>query len=101
MTDDGSRGFHGTVIDYLLDAGIGTKTPALLYGCGPDPMLQALAAFSEERRLSIWVSMEQTMGCAVGACMGCAIPVHGPARFARVCTEGPVFDGREIVWTSH
>jgi dihydroorotate dehydrogenase electron transfer subunit len=62
-------------------------------------MLGALAALAEERRLQLWVSMEQTMGCAVGACLGCAIPVHGAARYARVCTEGPVFDAKEIVWT--
>ena len=99
-TDDGSRGFAGTVVDYLKSAGVGKEAEAVLYACGPNPMLEALAAFAAERKLPLWVSMEQTMGCAVGACMGCAIPVHGPARYARVCTEGPVFDAKEIVWTS-
>lgn len=99
-TDDGSRGFAGTVVDYLADGDFGQGGRSHLYACGPTPMLEALAAFAAERRLPLWVSMEQTMGCAVGACMGCAIPVHGPARYARVCTEGPVFDAKEIVWTS-
>ncbi|WP_455383319.1 dihydroorotate dehydrogenase electron transfer subunit [Salinispira pacifica] len=100
-TDDGSRGFPGTVLDYIEHSGIGKGERCVIYGCGPTPMLAAVAAFARERQLPFWVSMEQTMGCAVGACMGCAIPVHGPARYARVCTEGPVFDAREIVWTSH
>jgi dihydroorotate dehydrogenase electron transfer subunit len=40
--------------------------------------------------------MEQTMGCAVGACLGCTvIGVDGPLR---VCREGPVFAAEEIAW---
>ena len=42
------------------------------------------------------VSMEQNMGCAVGACLGCVIMgVGGPQR---VCREGPVFAAEEIAW---
>lgn len=99
-TDDGSKGFHGTTIDALVDyerSGTGEKSE--YFACGPMPMLSALAVHAENAQRQCWVSIEQTMGCAVGACMGCVIPIHDPKRYARVCTEGPIFDSREIVWT--
>ncbi len=97
-TDDGSRGFPGTVVDYLREHHPPIDEEVELYGCGPDPMLKALSTFAEERSCSLWLSLEQTMGCAVGACMGCAIRVTGPAQYARVCTEGPVFNAQEVIW---
>ncbi len=97
-TDDGSFGFHGTVVD-VLKTTYSTDDNWILYLCGPEPMLKAGHEFATERRVPAWVSLEQTMGCAVGACMGCAVRVTGGLGYARVCTEGPVFDSREIVWT--
>ncbi|HUX51060.1 MAG TPA: dihydroorotate dehydrogenase electron transfer subunit [Spirochaetia bacterium] len=97
-TDDGSRGFAGTVVDYLRQHAEKVGADAELYGCGPTGMLEALAAYSTESGFPLWVSLEQTMGCAVGACMGCVVTVRGPAQYARVCTEGPVFAAEEIVW---
>ena len=97
-TDDGSEGFSGTAID-LLRRTIGVTAGTLeLYLCGPDPMLRAGHYVALEHNIPTWVSMEQTMGCAVGACMGCAVRVTGPDQYARVCTEGPVFRSTEIVW---
>lgn len=97
-TDDGSIGYHGTVVD-LLEQTIGVVSGRLeLYCCGPEAMLRSAHECAERHGLPAWVSMEQTMGCAVGACMGCAVRVHGPDRYARVCTEGPVFRSTEIVW---
>ncbi|MFP4510341.1 MAG: dihydroorotate dehydrogenase electron transfer subunit [Spirochaetota bacterium] len=99
-TDDGSAGFHGTSVDALLSYERSHKLADVEYfACGPMPMLRSLAAHAESHKRQCWVSIEQTMGCAVGACMGCVIPVHGEGRYARVCTEGPVFDARAIVWT--
>lgn len=100
-TEDGSAGFAGTSVDQLLHRLDEENPPsAILYSCGPEPMMHRLTEIAEERSMPIWVSMEQTMGCAVGACLGCAVRVRGPMQYARVCTEGPVFDGKEIVWTS-
>jgi len=97
-TDDGSTGFAGNAIG-LLDQTIEvTAGELVVYLCGPDPMLRAGHGCAGRHGLPAWVSMEQTMGCAVGACMGCAVRVNGPARYARVCTEGPVFASTEIVW---
>ncbi len=97
-TDDGSKGFHGTVValaKQTIDITAGTVE---LYLCGPLPMLCAGHTLAAGRGLAAWVAMEQMMGCAVGACMGCAVPVHGEHAYARVCTEGPVFASDEIVW---
>ena len=96
-TDDGSEGFRGTVVDYLKHA-LSVEN-AELYACGPNPMLAEIAGVAEAHRVPCWVSMEQTMGCSMGACMGCVIRTHHPSGYARVCTEGPVFDSREIRWT--
>jgi len=97
-TDDGSEGFAGTVIDLLRRTISVTAGSLELYLCGPDPMLRAGHYAAVEHDIPAWVSMEQTMGCAVGACMGCAVRVTGPEQYARVCTEGPVFRSTEIVW---
>jgi hypothetical protein len=55
-----------------------------------------LGSTGARRKAFLQVSMEQTMGCAVGACLGCTvIGVEGPLR---VCREGPVFAAEEIAW---
>lgn len=99
-TDDGSTGFRGTAVDYLRELPKAELSGAELYACGPNPMMSGCHSFAGDFGLACWVSMEQIMGCGVGACMGCAIPVAGSASYARVCTEGPVFSSRTIAWTS-
>ncbi|HUW40807.1 MAG TPA: dihydroorotate dehydrogenase electron transfer subunit [Rectinemataceae bacterium] len=89
-TDDGSRGFRGTLVDWLeRDAPEGA---ARVYACGPAAMLAALAALARRRGWTSSLSAEQWMACGVGACMGCALPRIG-GGYARVCADGPVFDG--------
>jgi dihydroorotate dehydrogenase electron transfer subunit len=98
-TDDGSAGFAGTVVDYF-QLRIPRQPEAIeVYACGPSPMLKATAEYADRSGMRCWVSMEQVMGCAMGACMGCVIPVKSGSGYARVCREGPVFDSREIIWT--
>ncbi|MCL2219490.1 MAG: dihydroorotate dehydrogenase electron transfer subunit [Chitinispirillia bacterium] len=94
-TDDGSAGFKGNVAQYIntnitLDAG------TAVYGCGPEVMLKNLCGLTAASGASGWMSLEAMMACGVGACMGCVVKT---ARgYQRVCKEGPVFDGREIIW---
>lgn len=97
-TDDGSDGFAGTAVALLERLIVSADGAPEIYLCGPNPMLRAGHECAARYELPAWVSMEQTMGCAVGACMGCAVRVHGEAQYARVCTEGPVFSSTEIVW---
>ena len=122
-TDDGSLGHHGFVTELVTEYE-GWADQA--FACGPHPMLARLAQLAAGRRARLGVaklgrkrgggkvdppgstaarrksflqvSMEQTMGCAVGACLGCTVMgVDGPLR---VCREGPVFAAEEIAWPS-
>ena len=97
-TDDGSKGLQGTVIDLLQSFEDLRSENAEIYACGPHAMLAGTARFSETAGITCLVSMEQVMGCGVGACMGCAIRAREPGKFLRVCTEGPVFNAKDIQW---
>jgi dihydroorotate dehydrogenase electron transfer subunit len=108
-TDDGSAGFHGTLIGLLQsmwDAGELREGRDALYACGPNRMLAALAAWSAGRDLPCQVSLETHFGCGLGICAGCAVPVKTTAgteasafeRFVFLCREGPVMDARRIDW---
>ncbi|HXG88319.1 MAG TPA: dihydroorotate dehydrogenase electron transfer subunit [Vicinamibacterales bacterium] len=102
-TEDGSRGTHGRVtipleqsLAQLPDAG-----RAMLYACGPEPMLEAVARLAAKYRQPSEVSVERVMGCGLGGCYSCVIPVRNGSEhshFVRACVTGPVFDGSTIVW---
>ncbi len=97
-TDDGSYGVHGFVSDVLRE-NIGAYTSVCC--CGPKSMLRALAAIAEEAGIPCQVSMEERMGCGIGACLVCACALKaeaGETRYGHVCKDGPVFDSREVAW---
>ncbi len=98
-TDDGSCGERGCITDMFsaflfLPASVDTK--AVIYACGPRPMMAALRGIVKGRGITTYVSMEENMACGIGTCLGCVVrTVNGHKR---VCREGPVFDINEIVW---
>ncbi len=97
-TDDGSYGIHGFVSD-VLQQHIAEFTSVCC--CGPKPMLRALAAIAEQAGLLCQVSMEERMGCGIGACLVCACALaaeNGETRYGHVCKDGPVFDSKEVQW---
>jgi len=97
VTDDGSAGHKGFVTDLLQDRGHLFKgVPAMLYACGPKPMLKAVSEFSKRRKIPAQISFEEHMACGIGACLGCIVNTKSGQK--RVCKEGPVFDAREIIW---
>jgi dihydroorotate dehydrogenase electron transfer subunit len=63
-------------------------------------MMRAVAALGEAAGHPVFVSLEPTMGCGMGGCYSCVVPVaRGKHRaFVRACLEGPVFESRAIVW---
>lgn len=93
-TDDGSYGYHGFAIDlarkHLEDCDI-------IYACGPAPMLRAVKALSEETGIKAELSMEQRMGCGIGACLVCVCKTK--SGYEKVCQRGPVFDASEVELT--
>ncbi len=98
-TDDGSKGFKGTTVDYLISLNKNEIENASIIACGPMPMLRGCHEFAEKNNLQCLVSMEQIMACGIGACMGCTIKVAQKPGYARVCKEGPVFNSRDVIWT--
>jgi dihydroorotate dehydrogenase electron transfer subunit len=96
-TDDGSQGHAGFVTDLVPDY---LPWADQVLACGPDPMLRSLANVVRQHRLgrrpSVQVSVERSMACGVGACLGCVIDTrHG---MQTSCVTGPVFPIEEIVW---
>ncbi len=103
-TMDGSAGTEGLVtvplvkeLDRLTDSG---KT-AIIYACGPGGMLKAVGEAAQQRGLKAWLSLDKHMVCGVGACLACVQKLRredGTERVGRVCSDGPIFEAREIVW---
>ena len=93
-TDDGSLGHHGFVTE-LLDQ---HPAPEHLFGCGPEPMLKALARLADRKNIPCHLSLETPMACGVGICFSCVAPVKTPDGwdYKRVCVDGPVFDVRSL-----
>lgn len=104
-TNDGSLGEKGLVtapLDAWLDARAADSSapPAVLYACGPAPMLRAVDERALARSLPAWISLDRRMACGVGACLGCTqrVRTDGGQTLARVCADGPVFPQGSIVW---
>jgi dihydroorotate dehydrogenase electron transfer subunit len=95
-TDDGSLGFHGFVTQLLEKH----EPPQQLVGCGPEPMLRALAALAARRGVPCHLSLETPMACGVGICFSCVTRVKTAEGwdYRRVCVEGPVFDAASLAW---
>jgi dihydroorotate dehydrogenase electron transfer subunit len=102
-TDDGSEGHGGFVTDlledYLATSGAGKKQH-LLYTCGPKAMLRKMAEISSSHNLQCQFSLEATMACGLGACLGCAVKAShdGSPAYFHVCKDGPVFPVEAIDW---
>lgn len=74
------------------------RTEVQVFGCGPTPMLAAVAKLARDFDLPCQLALEEFMACGIGGCAGCNVLVHtagGPAM-KRVCVDGPIFDAREI-----
>jgi dihydroorotate dehydrogenase electron transfer subunit len=98
-TDDGSQGFHGTVVHYLSTLDSPQTDDAFVWACGPQGMLKAVHQWSQTQSVPCFVSLEEIMACGVGACMGCTVEVNDGRGTVRVCTEGPVLPSEVVVWT--
>ncbi len=93
-TDDGSRGYHGTAVQAFAEA-LDTVRPSAVLACGPLPMLRALKHVTAGKGIPVYVSLEERMGCGIGACLVCTCGKTDGTR-ARVCKDGPVFEINEV-----
>lgn len=97
-TEDGSVGVKGNVMDVIREKNLKCD---VIFACGPMPMLRAIKKYAEETGIKAYISLEERMACGVGACLGCVCKTtkkdeHSHVNNARVCTEGPVFEAREV-----
>ena len=97
-TEDGSVGTKGNVMDAIRENALSAD---MIYACGPMPMLRAIKKYAEEANIPAYISLEEHMACGVGACLGCVVKTkekdhHSHVHNARICTDGPVFEAREV-----
>jgi dihydroorotate dehydrogenase electron transfer subunit len=102
-TEDGSAGEHGRVVaplDRRL-AALPASTAVMLYACGPEGMLAATARTAMTYGRACEVSVERIMGCGLGGCYSCVVPMggdDGTFHHVRSCLAGPVLRGDQILW---
>jgi dihydroorotate dehydrogenase electron transfer subunit len=97
-TNDGTLGIQGFVTDYMTDELLATADR--FYACGPTPMLRAVQA-RMEGRVEGYLSLEERMGCGIGACMACVTSCvldDGTVGYKKVCKDGPVFPAPKVVF---
>jgi dihydroorotate dehydrogenase electron transfer subunit len=104
-TEDGSKGFRGRVTELLQKILVSSnKYPvssiqhlaSSICACGPKAMLAVVGEITSMHQVAVQVSLEEFMGCGLGACLGCVI--RTTTGYKRICHDGPVFDSQEIIW---
>lgn len=104
-SDDGTVGLHGTATDGLQrwhKRDRGRAVSAVVFACGPDGMLQAVAHVTRDFGLACQLCIETNMGCGLGTCLSCVVRVGDAGqrrgwRWALACTDGPVFARDELL----
>lgn len=109
-TEDGSLGYKGLITHLLakdIKVGYGTdgksvskKGYDIIYTCGPEAMMKEVVKLAIEYNIKCQVSLEQRMGCGIGSCRACAFKIltDDGWEYKRVCKDGPVFWGKEVVF---
>ena len=97
-TEDGSVGTKGNVLDAIRENDLKAD---VIYACGPTPMLRALKAYSQEKGILCYLSLEEKMACGIGACLACTcqtkdVDEHSQVHNKRICKDGPVFLAEDI-----
>ncbi|MBO4548991.1 MAG: hypothetical protein J5758_07240, partial [Abditibacteriota bacterium] len=102
-TDDGTCGVKGFVTgpaEQCIREHAGE--PVRLCVCGPTPMMKAVCSVAAKYQhvTEVWVSLENVMACGIGVCTGCVCKVRSGEGFEyrRVCKDGPVFRGEDVIW---
>ncbi len=97
-TEDGSRGKKGMVTEVLKKKSVKNS---VVFACGPEPMLKAVRKVCGAG-IKVYGSFEAYMGCGMGACLSCVIPVKAGKgsgfEYKRVCADGPVFDLEKVIF---
>ena len=108
-TDDGSlggKGFVTVALETFLRGRLeerGSLRGVVVFCCGPTVMMKATAKVAAGFGVRCQVSLEQPLACGMGTCQSCVVRyrprgVEGEWRYKLTCTDGPVFDSRDLVW---
>jgi dihydroorotate dehydrogenase electron transfer subunit len=101
VTDDGTLGERGRVVDALPDMAARSGAE-VIYAAAPAAVLEQIASFCAERSIPAQVAVEERMGCGFGLCYTCVVPVARKDGSGydnvRACMEGPVFNPARILW---
>jgi glutamate synthase (NADPH/NADH) small chain len=94
-TDDGSYGFHGTVVDLMRHwRSLRADPPAAVHVIGPIPMMRAAAELTRQWGVRTYASLNPIMLDGTGMCGGCRVTVGDKVKFA--CVDGPEFDAHLV-----
>jgi len=85
------------------------RAGAIVYTCGPEPMMKRVQQIAESRGIRVQIAVERAMACGMGTCQSCCIRVKkdDPAKpplagkewcYRLACTDGPVFEGTKLLW---
>ncbi len=100
-TDDGSLGKKGFVT-YDAEQVIKLQKPNIIYACGPHEMMKEISRLANLYGVKCQVSLEQRMGCGIGACLVCACKIRTTDKngwkYSHVCKDGPVFLSDEVIF---
>lgn len=98
-TDDGSTGYNGLITE-LLEEHIKDNKFDIIYTCGPTPMIKKVVEIAKKDGIRCQVSLEQRMGCGIGACLVCACKTKSDDgwKYSHVCKDGPVFWSDEVIF---
>ncbi len=93
-TEDGSSGSKGYVTDLINNI----EDYDVVYTCGPKPMMKRVKELCENKSVKCFVSIEERMGCGIGACLVCACKIkEGDSwHYKKACKDGPVFESWEV-----
>jgi len=94
-TEDGSRGYMGLVVNHPV---LQSDTPNfdIIYTCGPEGMMKAMAKYADIHKITCYVSLENRMACGIGACLCCVVSTIEGNKCT--CVEGPVFNSKYLQW---
>ncbi len=98
-TDDGSQGYNGLITEPLEEELKNNKFD-IIYTCGPTPMIKKVVDIANKNEIKCQVSLEQRMGCGIGACLVCACKTKSDDewKYSHVCKDGPVFWSSEVIF---
>lgn len=92
-TDDGSKGFHGNVVELFEQEKNNINSNNFrIFACGPNPMLKSLQEIAIKNNYDCQISVECAMACGFGICQGCPIDKLNEDGYYLVCKDGPVFN---------